>query len=132
MKKILVVDDDAHCRLGLRDALMRDGYNVHCAADSHEAIGCMKQEIFGVAIIDLDLPPACDIALSGLDLVAVVQTFYPACTVIVVAADETHDPTLARKDLGVHRCLIKHINLGNLRALIGALPETRIVATHSN
>ncbi|HZY31116.1 MAG TPA: response regulator [Candidatus Methylomirabilis sp.] len=50
-KRILLVDDHRHSREGLRESLLRDGYEVEAASDGWQAIKKVKESPFQVAII---------------------------------------------------------------------------------
>jgi CheY-like chemotaxis protein len=120
-KKILVVDDDRHCRDGLRDSLLGAGYSVETAADSREAIEKVKARIFEVAIIDLDLPPVLGIATSGWELVRIFRDFNPAITVIVVGAEEDKQVKARAAQLKVSEFLEKPISPARLKTIVRTL-----------
>lgn len=120
-KKILVVDDDRHCRDGLRDSLLGAGYSVETAADSREAIEKAKARLFEVAIIDLDLPPVLGIATSGWELVRIFRDFNPAITVIVVCAEEDKQVKARAAQLKVSEFLEKPISPARLKMIVKTL-----------
>jgi CheY-like chemotaxis protein len=120
-KKILVVDDDRHCRDGLRDSLLGAGYSVETAADSREAIEKVKARLFEVAIIDLDLPPVLGIATSGWELVRIFRDINPAITVIVVGAEEDKQVKARAAQLKVSEFLEKPISPARLKTIVRTL-----------
>ncbi len=120
-KKILVVDDDRHCRDELRDSLLGAGYSVETAADSREAIEKVKARLFEVAIIDLDLPPVLGIAVNGWELVRIFRDFNPAITVIVVGAEEDKQVKTRAAQLNVSEFLEKPISPARLKTIVRTL-----------
>ena len=55
-QKVLLVEDEAIVRESLRDWLIEDGYDVECVDSGEEALKRVKQEEFGVIVLDLRLP----------------------------------------------------------------------------
>lgn len=124
--RILVVDAYGHSREGLSASLRVGGYSVETAAGSWEAIQKAKDGDFGLAIIDVDLPPAHGVAMSGWDLARIFRAFHPGAAIILVTA-EWH-PELRAQAEGLHRARLveKPIHPGELRALVKALQSERV------
>lgn len=122
--RILVVDAYGHSREGLSASLRLGGYRVETAVGSWEAIQKAKDGHFGLAIIDVDLPPAHGVVMSGWDLARIFRAFHPGAAVILVTAEW-------RRELEVeaecHRARLveKPINPGELRVLVRALESER-------
>jgi DNA-binding response OmpR family regulator len=122
--RILIVDAYGHSREGLGASLRGGGWSVETAAGSWEAIRKAKGDRFGLAIIDLDLPPAHGLAVTGWDLARIFRAFHPGAAVILVTAEW-------RRELEVeaewHRARLveKPINPGELRVLVRALESER-------
>ena len=55
-KRVLVVEDDVHIRLGLRDALQAEGYDVTECRDGAQAGPLVKQHKPDLVILDIMLP----------------------------------------------------------------------------
>src|SRR5215467_3183899 len=55
-KTILVIDDEPHIVLGLRDALEFEGFHVMSAAKGREGITLAKAEMPDAVVLDLMLP----------------------------------------------------------------------------
>lgn len=53
---ILIVEDDANLRIGLRDNLVDDGYDVAAASNAHEADALLRGRDFDLLILDVMLP----------------------------------------------------------------------------
>src|SRR6266511_1723608 len=85
--KILIVDAYGHSREGLSASLRGGGYGVETAAGSWEAIQKAKEGHFGLAIIDVDLPPAHGVVMDGWDLARIFLAFHPGAALILVTAE---------------------------------------------
>ena len=64
-KRLLVVEDDAHIRLGLCDALRAEGYDVNDCRNGAQAGPLIKQLKPDLVILDIMLP-----GKSGFDCAA--------------------------------------------------------------
>ena len=120
-KKILLVDDYRHSREGLRTWLLAGGHRVETAADSWQAIQKMKDGLFEVAIIDLDLPPVHGVAVSGWDLVRIFRAFNPAVCIIVVGSEGGSEARAQAARLKVSEFLEKPVTLATLKAIVRTL-----------
>lgn len=80
--KILLVDDHAILRAGLRRILMEDiGAQVGEAADADQAMEQLQREQWDVLLLDISMP-----GRSGLDLLPTIRAAYPATRVIVLSS----------------------------------------------
>lgn len=80
--KILLIDDHAILRAGLRRILMEDlGAEVGEAADADEAMLELQREAWDVALLDISMP-----GRSGLDLLPAIRSAYPTVRVIVLSS----------------------------------------------
>ena len=120
-KRILVVDDDLHCREGLRDSLRAEGFRVEAAADSWEAIVKMKQSHFDIADIDLDLPPVHGVNMTGWDLARILRAYNAAICLIVVSAHEVDTARAEAEGIRVSQFLEKPIIPSRLKTIVRAL-----------
>jgi DNA-binding response OmpR family regulator len=55
-KRVLIVDDEPHHRLGIRDRLESAGYEVHSAAGGEEALELVQRLDFDLIALDLLMP----------------------------------------------------------------------------
>jgi DNA-binding response OmpR family regulator len=122
---ILVVDAYGHSREGLTASLRVGGYRVESAAGSWEAIQKAKDGHFGIAVIDLDLPPAHGMRMSGWDLARIIRAFHPGAAMILLTTEWY--PDLRSQADGLHRARVmeKPIHPGELRALVRAFQSDR-------
>lgn len=118
MKRILVVDDDLHSREGLRDSLLTEGYRVEAAADGWQAIRKVKESLFDIAIIDLDLPPVHGVSMNGWDLARIVRAYHPGISIIVVSAEEGNAARAQAEQLKVSEFLEKPISPARLKVIV--------------
>jgi DNA-binding response OmpR family regulator len=118
--RILIVDAYGHSREGLSASLRGAGWSVETAAGSGEAIQKAKGDRFGLAIIDLDLPPAHGVAASGWDLARIFRALHPVAAVILVTDEWRADLEGEVERQGL-RLVEKPINPTALRVLVRAL-----------
>jgi DNA-binding NtrC family response regulator len=120
-KTILLVDDDLHSREGLKQSLAGGGFRVETAQDGAQAIKRMMESDFGMAIIDLDLPPVKGVTISGWDVVRICRAFDSAMPIIVVTAEGGPDVWAQAKELKVLECLEKPIAPKQVKGIVRAL-----------
>jgi CheY-like chemotaxis protein len=99
---------------------------VGTARDGWEALRAIKSHPWDLAIVDLDLPPVMDLALTGWDLVRILRAYDGRVAVLVVSAEE--GPAVREKlvELRVNGFLGKPIRLGQLRVAIRSLGDSPI------
>jgi DNA-binding NtrC family response regulator len=119
-KKILIVENDLHSRIGLRDSLTKDGYQVETASNSFEAMTKMKEDV-GIGIFDLDLPAILGFTISGWDLVGIFRAWHPNGSIIVVSAHEGYDAAAKKKRWRIADCLVKPITASRIKTLVKAI-----------
>lgn len=80
--KILLIDDHAILRAGLKRILIEDiGAQVGEAADAEEAMWQLQREAWDVVLLDISLP-----GRSGLDILPEIRSSYPLVRVIVLSS----------------------------------------------
>lgn len=119
--RILIVDAYGHSREGLSAALRRSDFIVETAAGSWEAINRMKDGCFGLAVIDLDLPPAHGVAMNGWELARIFRAFNPGAAAIFVTAERYPELDFEAERLAHAQVMEKPINPAQLRSLVKAL-----------
>ncbi|MDO8477579.1 MAG: response regulator [Candidatus Rokubacteria bacterium] len=85
--RLVIVDSYSHSRAGLRCLLPGAGCEVEAVMGSCEAIRGLKDGRFDLAVIDLDLPRAHGIAMTGWDLARIFRALDAGLGLILVAAE---------------------------------------------
>ena len=85
-KRILLVEDDQHSRKGLQDCLLAEGHGVEAVSDGWQAFRKIKEGVFDLAIVDLDLPPVLGVVVTGWDVVRILRAYFPEIPIIILSA----------------------------------------------
>jgi DNA-binding NarL/FixJ family response regulator len=112
--KVLIVDDHAVVRHGLKSAIESHGYEVAAVAGSiNEARAFMAQTNPDALIIDINLPDG-----SGFELVAWARTLSPTIAIIVLTLNDGADYVRAAKNAGANAFVVKNAPLSDLLAAV--------------
>jgi len=76
---VLVVDDDFHMRLALKESLSKAGYAVSVAEDGMEAIEAVKKNPLDLMISDVKMP-----RMNGMELLSQVREMSPLLPIILI------------------------------------------------
>lgn len=83
MAAILIVDDDAHVRNLISDAVSAEGFTVGCARNGAEAVAMLRrEEDWDLVVSDLHMP-----VMDGRGLLAHLARTLPDLPVILVSGD---------------------------------------------
>lgn len=118
-KDVLIVEDDINSREGLKAMLGMYGYNADTSKDGLQAIKKIKEKIFGVAVIDINLPPVLDVEINGWDLIKIFRSFNPDIHIIVVSGEKGIQSRAQHFNLA--GCLEKPIRPSHLKSLMKSL-----------
>jgi two-component system response regulator ResD len=119
--KILVVDDEANIRTGLRAILARDGHEVKDAASGEEALPILELFSCEVAIVDIRMP-----GMSGVELLHEIRTRRPFVAVVLLTGHGTLETAMAAIKEGAHDYLLKPAQPEAIReAVSSALASAR-------
>lgn len=94
---------------------------METAAGSWEAIATMTKGTFDLAVIDLDVPPARGMALTGWDLARIFRAFNPGLQLILVAAECSPGARMEAERLAHVRLLEKPVNPLEFRSIVRGL-----------
>ena len=83
---VLVVDDEAVIREGLRRILEKEGFHVESSASGQIALERMQDENFGLVITDLKMP-----GMSGMEVLKAIKVLQPEVPVIIITGFSTVD-----------------------------------------
>jgi DNA-binding response OmpR family regulator len=86
MRRVLVVDDEAHIRTVLRGYLEADGFDVAEAADGVRALAALRDEPPDLVLLDVMLP-----GIDGLEVLRQLRIFSDAYVILVTARAEEVD-----------------------------------------
>ena len=101
--KVLIVDDHAVVRQGLKAAIQTHGYEVAAVAGSiNEAQAFMAQTNPDAIIIDINLPDG-----SGFELVTWARKLSPTIAIIVLTLNDGADYLRAAKNAGANAFIVK-------------------------
>ena len=99
---ILVVDDEQTIREVVRNYLEREGFTVREAADGHEALDALSDDLPALIVLDLMLP-----GVDGLTITRHVRQRYGGVPIVMLTArGETRD-RIAGLDLGADDYIAK-------------------------
>jgi two-component system, OmpR family, KDP operon response regulator KdpE len=114
MGNILIVEDDPNIRKLVRVNLLKRGYAVKEAADSHQAIALFEEEPVDLVLLDLVIP-----GLSGVDVCAWMRA-RSKVPIIVLSARHEEDLKVAALDAGADDYVTKPFGQEELLARVRA------------
>lgn len=115
-KRLLVVEDDVHIRLGLRDALQAEGYDVIECRDGAQAGPLVKQHKPDLVILDIMLP-----GKSGFDLCREIRAAKNRVPILMLSAKGQEIDKVVGLELGADDYVTKPFSLRELLARVQAL-----------
>ena len=115
-RTILVVEDDAAIRRGIRDALCFEGYEVLEAGDGEVAVDKAVNLAVDLVLLDLVMPRR-----HGLDVLALVRERRPQLPVIVLTAMGGEPDRVRGLRLGADDYVVKPFSVAELLARVEAV-----------
>jgi DNA-binding NtrC family response regulator len=112
-KKVLLVEDETVLRESIRDWLVEDGYDVECVETGEEALKRIKDEEFGVVVLDLRLPD-----IDGLQVFEHAKELKPETKGVIITAYPSKETQEKAKRLGLLDYLAKPFKVEDLEKLI--------------
>ncbi len=112
-RKILLVEDETVVREALRDWLIEDGYDVDVAENGEEALKKIKEEEFGVIVLDLKLP-----GIGGLQVFEEAKELKPETKGVIITAYPSKETLEKAKGLGLLDYLSKPFKAEDLEKII--------------
>ncbi|QDF04249.1 response regulator transcription factor [Myxococcus xanthus] len=113
---ILIVEDDAHLRVGLRDNLLDEGYLVAEAPSTRDAERLLQERAFDLLILDVMLPGE-----DGYSFCRRLRTQGNKSMVLMLTARSLEDDILRGFEVGAQDYLTKPYRLRELLARVRAL-----------
>ncbi len=100
--KILVIDDEAIIREGLRQALTMEGYPVVVAQNGKVGMEKLQNDSFSVVISDLKMP-----IMGGIEVLKTISVLQPNVPVIIITGFATVDSAVDAMKNGAFEYLTK-------------------------
>lgn len=114
--RILITEDDAALAEALQFSLGQAGYAVDWVANGAAADEALKENVFGLLILDLGLPK-----LDGFEVLRRLRRRNPSIPVLILSGREKPEEKVMGLDLGADDYLVKPFSLNELRARVRAL-----------
>ena len=113
---ILVVDDSPVVLEAVRDALIRDGYDVLSAADGIEALDIVKQHHVDLILLDIDMP-----RMNGYQLCKLLKRDdkFKSIPVVMLPAKSSDTDRMWGVKAGTDEYLTKPFNYAKVKELLG-------------
>lgn len=102
MHKVLVIDDEAVIREGIRQTLNLEGFDVEVAPDGKVGLEKLQKNDFSVVISDLKMP-----IMNGLEVLKTIQVLQPDVPVIIITGFATIDSAVDAMKNGAFEYLTK-------------------------
>jgi len=103
-RRVLVAEDDALVRDGLRARLSAAGYEVHTARSGTEALQRIVEIRPAVLVLDINMPE-----MDGFGVLEALRTYHPdvELKVLVLTARQTAEDVQRAMALGAHDYIVK-------------------------
>jgi DNA-binding NtrC family response regulator len=112
-EKILVVDDEERVRILFKRILLKEGYEVDCAASGSEAIDKLAKDSFDLVVTDLKMD-----GIDGLDLIKKGKTMNQALPFILISGYGTAQTAVSAAKEGADVYLMKPIDITDLKLAV--------------
>jgi DNA-binding NtrC family response regulator len=122
IRRVLVVDDEAVVRNGVRRALEGQGMETALAANGEEGLNLMDHQAFDLVLLDIRMPD-----MDGMTALREIQSRHPGTRVIMITGYPTIDTAVECTKLGAQDYLVKPFRLSDLEASLHKL-ESRPAA----
>ncbi|HID10821.1 MAG TPA: sigma-54-dependent Fis family transcriptional regulator [Candidatus Latescibacteria bacterium] len=117
---ILVVDDDQLMLDFLKEALVRQGYNVDTAEDGREALDKVKGKGYDLVITDVRMP-----GVDGMTVLESVKRDFPNTDVVVITAYGTIRNAVEAMRMGAYDYLTKPFSVDEVELVVSRALERR-------
>lgn len=115
-KKVLIVEDDPHIRLGLADSLEGEGYEVLQVSNGSEVLPVLKQQLPDLMILDVMLP-----GKSGFDICREARSAHLDLPILMLTAKGQEIDKVLGLELGADDYVTKPFGVRELLARVHAL-----------
>ncbi len=114
--RILIAEDDPTLAEALQFSLAQSGYAVDRVANGAAADDALKDDVFGLLILDLGLPK-----LDGFEVLKRLRRRNTSLPVLILSGREKPEEKVLGLDLGADDYLVKPFSLNELQARVRAL-----------
>jgi two-component system OmpR family response regulator len=114
--RILITEDDSALAEALQFSLAQSGYAVDWVANGLAADEALKDDVFGLLILDLGLPK-----LDGFEVLKRLRRRNTSLPVLILSGREKPEEKVLGLDLGADDYLVKPFSLNELQARVRAL-----------
>jgi two-component system OmpR family response regulator len=114
--RILLTEDDTALAEALQFSLTQAGYAVDWVGNGAAADEVLKDDVFGLLILDLGLPK-----LDGFEVLRRLRRRNPSMPVLILSGREKPEEKVMGLDLGADDYLVKPFSLNELQARVRAL-----------
>ncbi|MCX6245288.1 MAG: PAS domain S-box protein [Bacteroidetes bacterium] len=122
--EILIIDDSTLFSQNLKDILDEKGYRTVVAHNGKDAVEACRQNIFSLALIDLNLPD-----YKGMDLVEELSVLQPEMEFIIITGYGTMEIAVeAVRHKKIVSFEVKPVDLNHFLALVHQIQERRRAA----
>ena len=122
--RLLLIEDDAVLRLGLKRQLEADGYRVDQAADGEDGLFQAREYPLDLAIVDLGLPK-----INGLTVVQTLRAEGCTLPILILTARASWQDKVRGLETGADDYLVKPFEYPELAARVKALLRRSLKAT---
>ena len=112
-EKILVVDDEKNVRVLFERILIKEGYEVECAASGSEAIDKLASNSFDLVVTDLKMD-----GIDGLDLIRKGKRTNQTIPFILISGYGTAQTAVSAAQEGADVYLMKPIDMTDLKLAV--------------
>jgi DNA-binding response OmpR family regulator len=116
MQRILIVEDEPNMRMGLKDNLEFEGYEIETAADGEAGLSLIMNNLFDLVILDVMMPK-----ISGFDVCKRVREKGIKTPIILLTAKGEEIDKIVGLELGADDYITKPFSLRELLARIKAI-----------
>ena len=122
--RLLLIEDDAILRLGLKRQLEADGYRVELAVDGEDGLFQAREYPLDLAIVDLGLPK-----VNGLTVVQTLRAEGRTLPILILTARGSWQDKVTGLEAGADDYLVKPFEYPELAARVKALLRRSLKAT---
>ena len=115
-KTILIVEDEPHIALGLKDALEFEGFHVVHASNGRDGVALAKQESPDAVLLDLMLPD-----INGYQVCGEIRRTNALVPIIMLTARSQETDKIRGLDAGADDYVTKPFSVGELIARMRAI-----------